>query len=83
MCAASYNLIKPGKNGNGYRVTMERFYFRVTLNANGYSVSLEDLPTTLEGSTMTSRELIGRFKIDDRPYADILAENKARLRRKQ
>lgn len=82
VCAASYNLIKVGNSGNGYRVTMDRFYFRVTLSAAGYKVSLEDLPTTLEGGTMTSRELIGRFKVNDRPYADILAENQMRLKRK-
>lgn len=83
VCSASYTLIKAGSDGVGYRVRMDRFYYRITLNANGYSVSLEDLPPTLDGKNMTSRELIGRFKINDRPYADILAENQERVKRKR
>ena len=83
VCSASYTLVKAGSDGVGYRVRMDRFYYRITLNADGYSVSLEDLPPTLEGTGMTSRELIGRFKINDRPYADVLAENEQRLKRKR
>lgn len=83
VCGASYTLIKSGQTGMGYRVTMDRFYFRITVLEDGYRVSLEDLPPTLEGTTMTSRELIGRFKINDRPYADILADNEQRLKRRQ
>lgn len=83
VCSASYTLVKAGSDGVGYRVRMDRFYYRITLNDDGYSVSLEDLPTTLDGTNMTSRELIGRFKINDRPYADILAENQERLKRKR
>lgn len=79
VCAASYSVTKMARNGQPYVVSMDRFYFRVTVDSSGYRVTLEDLPTTLEGSGMTSRELIGRFKIDDRPYADILAENQRRL----
>lgn len=79
VCAASYSLTKLARNGQPYIVTMDRFYFRITVSPNGYRVSLEDLPTTLEGSDITSRELIGRFKIDGRPYADILAENQRRV----
>lgn len=79
VCAASYNLIKVGRNGQAYAVSMDRFYFRVTVGSGSYRVSLEDLSATLEGSNMTSRELIGRFKIDGRPYADILAENQRRI----
>lgn len=83
VCSASYTLSKAGNDGIGYRVRLDRFYYRITLNADGYKVSLEDLPPTLDGTDMTSRELIGRFKINDRPYADILAENQARLKRKR
>ena len=79
VCAASYNLIKVGRDGRAYSVTMDRFYFRITGTGEGYQVSLEDLPDSLEGTGMTSRELIGRFKINGRPYADILAENQRRI----
>ncbi|KHS45846.1 hypothetical protein NJ75_02451 [Novosphingobium subterraneum] len=79
VCGASYNLVKTGRDGRAFRVSIDRFYFRVTDNGSGYQVSLEDLPATLDGTTMTSRELIGRFKIDGRPYTDILAENQRRI----
>lgn len=79
VCGASYNLIKVGRNAKSYSVTIDRFYFRVTVADGTYRVSLEDLPASLEGSNVTSRELIGRFKIDGRPYADILTENQRRV----
>lgn len=83
VCGASFNLVKVGRDGVGYTVRMDRFYYRVTTTADGYRVSLEDLPPTLNGTAMTSRELIGRFKINGRPYADILAENQERLKRRR
>lgn len=79
VCGASYNLVKTGRDGRAYRVSMDRFYFRITDTGSGYQLSLEDLPASLDGTALTSRELIGRFKIDGRPYADILAENQRRF----
>lgn len=79
VCGASYNLVKTGRDGKAYRASIDRFYFRITDNGSGYQVSLEDLPATLAGTTLTSRELISRFRIDGKSYADILAENQRRI----
>lgn len=79
VCSASYRLTKVGRDAKGYSVTMDRFYFRVTLVDGDYQVTLEDLPASLDGSNITSRELIGRFKVNDRPYAVVLSENQRRI----
>lgn len=81
ICAGSFSLVKV-RQGKAYTVRIERFYYRVTPLPGGYNVRLEDLPASLDGTDITSRELIGRFTIDDRPYADVLAENQQRLERR-
>ncbi|GEO01715.1 hypothetical protein NSE01_35470 [Novosphingobium sediminis] len=81
ICAASFSLVKV-RQGKAYTVRIERCYYRIAPLQGGYNVRLEDLPARLDGTDISSRELIGRFTIDGRPYADILAENQQRLERR-
>jgi len=82
VCRASYQLVKPARDGSAYRVGIPQFFYRVIRNDPGYSVRLVDMPESLDGSDMPSRELLSRFTIDGRPYTDVLAENQRRLQRR-
>lgn len=78
VCRASYRLLRIGGKGKAYTVVIEHFDFRVTSAGTGWNIALVDLPPTLEGSALSSRELLSRFTVNGRPYAQILEENKRR-----
>ncbi|MDO7843767.1 hypothetical protein [Sphingomonas immobilis] len=77
VCHASYNLVRV-ERGNAYRVRLTGFDFRVTRVSEGYRVTLTDLPVTVD-TDEEAAALIARFTVNDRPYAEILAKNRARL----
>lgn len=79
VCRASYRLVRIGGNRKAYNVVIERFDFRVTAAGAGWNVALVDLPQTLDGSSMSSRELLSRFTVNGRPYTDVLDDNKRRI----
>lgn len=79
VCRAHYRLVRIGANQKGYTVEIDQFDFRATSAGTGWTVALEDLPPTLDGSTMSSRDLLSRFTINGRPYTDILEDNKRRI----
>lgn len=79
VCRASYRLVRIGGNGKGYTVEINRFDFRVTSAGTGWAIALEDLPPTLDGNAMSSRELLSRFTVNGRPYIDVLDDNKRRI----
>lgn len=81
VCEGTYQLVKIGKAGNAYRVRIDSFKYRWSENTTGYRVQLEDLPATLDGTNLSSSDLIARFSIDGRPYSDVLNENKRRIDR--
>ena len=81
VCRGSYELIQSRHDGGVYRVGIPQFFWRVEPDDSGFRVSLVDMPTSLDGSAMPSRELLSRFTIDGRPYTDVLAENQHRLQR--
>tara|TARA_R110002167_G_scaffold175058_3_gene374227 strand:+ start:3902 stop:4435 length:534 start_codon:yes stop_codon:yes gene_type:complete len=79
LCLASYKLVKSGSSGTAYRVSIDHFLYRVTDTGRGYSITLDDLPPTLDGTALSSGDLIARFSINGRPYTDILEENQRRI----
>lgn len=81
VCRGSYELIQSRREGGVYRVGIPQFFWRVEPDGTGFRVSLVDMPTSLDGSAMPSRELLSRFTIDGRPYTDVLVENQRRLQR--
>lgn len=79
VCEGTYQLVKVANKGGAYRVRIDSFKFRWSENTTGYRVQLEDLPATLDGTNLSSSDLIARFSIDGRPYADVLEQNRRRL----
>ena len=78
-CLASYQLVKSDQKGSGYVVSIDHLNFRVTFSDNEANLELIDLPLSLDGTGLTLADLIARFSIDGRPYADILKANRERL----
>lgn len=81
VCRGAYALVKAGPYGKAYVLGIPAFFYRVTPNPDGFAVTLEDFPDHIEGTPVTSRELLARFTIDGRPYLDVLADNQRRLHR--
>ena len=79
VCRGSYQLVKAAPDGHPYTVRIPAFLYRIAAGNNGYQVTLEDLPNSLGGSSLTSRDLLSRFTIDGRPYLDVLEENRRRF----
>lgn len=82
ICRGVYALMKTGPKAETYTVRIPAFFYRVTPNAGGFSVTLEDFPAGPPDSQAASRELLARFTIDGRPYLDVLEENQRRLQRR-
>jgi hypothetical protein len=80
VCLASYHLSKASPTGSAYSVSIDHFAYRVTSAADGLSVSLADLPPTLDGTGLSMEDLVARFSVDGRPYADVLRANQQRIK---
>lgn len=83
VCLASFSLVKPSPTGSAYRVSIDHFAYRVTQESDGLTVSLADLPPTLDGTDLTMTDLIARFSIDGKPYADVLRANQQRIQERR
>jgi hypothetical protein len=70
VCLASYHL----------SVSIDHFAYRVTSEADGLTVSLADLPPTLDGTGLSMEDLIARFSVNGQPYADVLRANQQRIK---
>lgn len=79
VCRGAYHLERHRPDGSSYAVAITPVTFKVTDLGGGYQVTLEDLPLSLEGRSLTSRQLLGRITIDGRPYLDILNDNQRRI----
>jgi hypothetical protein len=80
VCLASYHLSKASPTGNAYSVSIDHFAYRVTSEADGLTVSLADLPPTLDGTGLSMEDLIARFSVNGQPYADVLRANQQRIK---
>jgi hypothetical protein len=80
VCLASYHLSRASPIGSAYSVSIDHFAYRVTSEADGLSVSLADLPPTLDGTELSMEDLVARFSIDGQPYADVLRANQQRIK---
>jgi hypothetical protein len=83
VCLASYHLSRASPTGSAYSVSIDHFAYRVTSEADGLSVSLADLPPTLDGTGLSMEDLIARFSIDGQPYADVLRANQQRIKERK
>ncbi len=83
VCLASFSLVKPSQTGSAYRVSIDHFAHRVTQESDGLTVSLADLPPNLDGTGLTMNDLIARFSIDGKPYADVLRANQQRIQERR
>jgi hypothetical protein len=79
VCLASYRLVKPSPTGSAYSVSIDHFAYRITAESDGLTVSLSDLPPTLDGTGLSMGDLIARFSVNGKPYADVLRENRQRI----
>ncbi|MBB3941558.1 hypothetical protein GGR39_003238 [Novosphingobium fluoreni] len=83
VCLASFSLVKPSPTGSAYRVSIDHFAYRVTQESDGLTVSLADLPPTLDGTGLNMSNLVARFSIDGKPYADVLRANQQRFQERR
>jgi len=79
ICLASYRLVRSAATGRAYTVSIDHFAYRITQRGDEVTVSLDDLPPTLDGTALSMDDLIARFSVDGRPYADVLRANRERL----
>ena len=79
VCLASYRLSKSSPTGSAYSVSIDHFAYRITQAGDDMTVSLDDLPPTLDGTGLSMNDLIARFSVEGRPYADVLRANRERL----
>ena len=83
VCHSAYNLVRAGGNGSPYAVRISDFDFRVSQPGDTTTISLENLPVQTDGSEEQTRALLSRFTVNNRPYLEILAENQARLTKRE
>lgn len=83
VCLASYRLVRPSPTGTAHSVAIDHFAYRITQNGDELTVSLDDLPPTLDGTGLTMSDLIARFSIDGKPYADVLRANQQRIQERE
>lgn len=83
VCLAAFSLTRPNGMGGGYNVSIDHFAYRITAGRDGLTVSLDDLPPTLEGTGLTMSDLIARFSVDGKPYADVLRANQQRIQERR
>ncbi|WP_423141103.1 hypothetical protein ACOYW6_09665 [Parablastomonas sp. CN1-191] len=79
-CLASYSLVRSNHRGGAYNVSIDSLKYRITRDrGNGVTLTLLDLPLSLEGTGLTIADLIARFSVDGQPYADVLEANRRRI----
>lgn len=79
-CLASYNLVRPNHRGSANNVSIDSLKYRITRDGGGeITLTLTDLPLRLEGTGLTTADLIARFSVDGKPYADVLEANRRRI----
>jgi hypothetical protein len=83
VCLASYRLTKPSPTGTAYSVSIDHFAYRIIGESGGLSVYLDDLPPTLEGTDLNMSDLIARFSVDGKPYADVRRANQQRIQERR
>lgn len=83
VCHSAYNLVRAGGNGSAYAVRISDLDFRVSQAGDDITISLANLPAQTDGSEEQTRALLARFTVNNRPYLEILAENQARLDRRE